>query len=63
MKITTLTLFAFYMAILIGWIMNLYQVVVGITELTTISAMSGLMVLKIVGIFFAPLGAILGYMG
>ncbi len=39
----------------IGWVMNIVTIATTFTELT------GLMIIRIVGIFIAPLGAVLGY--
>ena len=38
-----------------GWVMN-------IVELASMDGFSGMLVLRVVGIFIAPLGAILGYL-
>lgn len=42
--------------VLIGWILNLAQIV-------KMSALTGLMVVKIIGVFIAPLGALMGWIG
>lgn len=39
-----------------GWIMNIFAIAGSFTE-----PLTGLFVLRIVGIFVAPLGAVLGY--
>lgn len=46
-------------AAFIGWLMNLTEVVKFIVMDPT--SIGGLMIGRIVGIFFAPIGAILGY--
>ena len=45
-----------FVAGLIGWTMNI------VTIATTYSELTGLMIIRIVGIFIAPLGAVLGYL-
>jgi hypothetical protein len=49
---------AIAIAIIIGWVMNLVQLI-GMAS----DGVTGLFVLKIVGLFLAPLGAVLGYIG
>jgi len=45
-------------ALFIGWCMNLYAV---ITQLLADSPITSMLVLRGIGIFFGPLGGILGY--
>jgi hypothetical protein len=45
-----------FVAGFIGWVMNIVTIATTFTELT------GLMIIRIVGIFIAPLGAVLGYL-
>ena len=57
MDITILMIwFTMLAACIVGWIMN----IVAIAH-TGFSDMSGMLILRVVGIFIAPLGAILGY--
>lgn len=49
--------------IVAGWVMNVVQVVAGLSALPKIADISGILVLKIIGIPFGPLGAILGWIG
>ncbi len=50
--------FALWLALIIGWIMNIVQVVQLASE-----PFSTLLAVKLVGILVAPLGAILGWIG
>lgn len=45
-----------YITIIVGWILNIYQLV-------HMSGLTGYLVVKIIGIFLFPLGAVLGYIG
>lgn len=45
----------FVFLLLVGWVMN-------IVELAAMEGFSGMLVLRVAGIFIAPLGAILGYL-
>lgn len=40
----------------IGWVANIYQLITGFYG-------TGYLVVKVVGVFLAPLGAVLGYVG
>lgn len=51
-----LTLFGFVMANVIGWVMNIVHLV-GLEAF----AFSGENIIRIVGIFIAPIGAIMGW--
>lgn len=44
--------------LIVGWFMNIVQIVNA-----DFSTITGLLVVKLVGIFIAPLGAILGFIG
>lgn len=50
-----LLMFAFYVTILVGWIMNIVDLVH-----TSFDPLTALAVLRVVGIFIPPLGAVLG---
>jgi len=52
-----------WLLFVIGWIANIVQVAVGLMALETISTMSGFMILKIISVFIAPVGAVLGWVG
>ena len=52
-----------WLTIVIGWVLNVYQVVVGLMALPLIAQISGMLVLKIVCIFVFPVGAVLGWLG
>jgi hypothetical protein len=41
---------------LVGWILNIIEIISNFSTL-----LNGLMVMRIIGVFMAPLGAILGY--
>lgn len=49
-----------WVAAVIGWSMNIYSTVVVLWVDGPIT-ITGMLVLRIVGIFLAPLGAVLGY--
>ena len=55
---TFITIIAVWIIALTGWIANIVQVVPMINDTIT-----GMLILKIVGIFAGPLGSILGYIG
>ncbi|AJK27191.1 hypothetical protein BRC2024_KCUCJSVR_CDS_0096 [Acinetobacter phage vB_AbaM_KissB] len=42
--------------VLIGWVLNIAQII-------KMSAVTGLTIVKVIGVFIAPLGAILGWIG
>lgn len=46
----------FWLAVVVGWILNICQIVA-----TFSMPLTGLLLVKIVGIFLAPLGSVLGY--
>ena len=46
----------FWLVAITGWIMNIVEIVHSISDPIT-----GMFVFRCVGVFFAPLGAILGY--
>ena len=52
--ITLLLFIALFVVGLIGWVLN-------IVALCDMGSFSGLMALRIIGIFLAPLGAVLGF--
>jgi hypothetical protein len=51
----------FWLVAIAGWIMNIIQVGYGLPS--TIGEMTPMLIFKIVGIFVAPLGSILGWIG
>jgi hypothetical protein len=53
-----LLLVLFYIAVLAGWVMNIGQILRMLDAPVTV-----LLVLKIIGIFVAPLGVVLGWFG
>ena len=46
-----------------GWILNVWQLVTMLMTMTMTSATTTLLVIKVVGMFFAPLGVVLGWVG
>ena len=48
-------LIALIIASVFGWVMNVIQIVHS-------SAIDGLVIVRIIGVFMAPLGAVLGYL-
>ena len=57
MKITSLLFAAIFFAGLIGWCMN----IAGMMHMINDPTITPMLVARIVGIFFVPLGAVLGY--
>lgn len=51
-----LTVLALIIAFIVGWVLNIIQIV-GMLD----QDISTMFVLKVAGVFFAPLGALLGY--
>ena len=49
-----------WFSMVIGWFVNIYNVIMNLSNAETLSALSGFNLLEIVGIFFAPLGGVLG---
>lgn len=49
-----------WVATVIGWIMNIYATVTVLWVDGPVTV-TGMLVLRVVGIFLAPLGAVLGY--
>ncbi len=58
---TVATLFSLWVAFLIGWIANIYQVFANIPA--TFGEMTPFYVIKAVCIFVAPIGSVLGWIG
>ena len=57
-----LTFIVLWVAAAVGWVMNVINVINALmTNVPFVEAITGTVVLQIVGIFVAPLGAILGY--
>ena len=50
---------AFVVAVLVGWVMNIVQLI----HLSGTATLTLGIILRIVGIFVPPLGAIMGYFG
>lgn len=50
-------------AALVGWILNICQVAYSVFAVTAIGDIPPYVILKIVGIFIAPLGSVLGFIG
>jgi hypothetical protein len=55
--------FVLWFASIIGWAANVIQTLYMLTSLERIADISGFGVLQVVGIFAAPLGAVLGWYG
>jgi hypothetical protein len=45
-----------WLAAVIGWIINVFRIIGGLND-----PINGMFIFRIVGVFVAPLGAILGY--
>ena len=54
--VSILTLVGLFFAAIAGWTMNVVQIITGYDAMTT-----NLLIVKAVGVFLAPLGAIMGY--
>lgn len=52
-----------WLVIIIGWVLNIWQVAVGLMALPLISQISGMLVLKLICVFIAPVGGVLGWVG
>jgi hypothetical protein len=57
-NVTVLALFGFavFIAAVVGWVMNIIDIVN-----SDFHNVTGMLVLRIIGVFLAPLGAVLGY--
>jgi hypothetical protein len=60
MPVFSLAIFMVWVATVIGWIMNIYATVTVLWVDGPVTV-TGMLVLRVVGIFLAPLGAVLGY--
>lgn len=60
MKLFSLGVFFFWLAAIVGWVMNVYSTVILLWVDGPITV-TGMLVLRVIGIFLAPLGAVLGY--
>lgn len=56
MHIVTLGIVALWLAGIVGWVMNIITII-NIAPLE----MTGMLVARVIGVFVAPLGAVLGY--
>jgi hypothetical protein len=54
--LVSLTVIAIALAGLVGWVMN----IIAITQ-SNFSDITGILVLRVIGVFMSPLGAIMGY--
>jgi hypothetical protein len=52
----TIALFFFWVAAVVGWILNIVAIAG-----SSFDVLSGMLILRVIGIFVAPLGAVLGY--
>lgn len=58
-----LILLGLWLAGIVGWVLNVYQVIVGFINLEVFSEISGYLVIKTVCIFLGPVGSVLGWVG
>ena len=56
-RIKMMIYLSFVIAFSVGWVLNLYQLA------TSEFILDGVTIIKIVGIFIAPLGSFMGYVG
>lgn len=63
MKVTTIGVFVVWLLAGIGWCVNLVGTVMMALAMTAWSDITPMLVTKIIGVFFVPLGAILGWFG
>lgn len=54
-----LTVFILWIVGVVGWVWNIVKLV---DSFTTIAAITGMEIIRIIGIFLAPLGVIMGYL-
>lgn len=60
MPVFSLAIVLLWVAGFIGWVMNIYATVT-VLMIDGPLTVTGMLVLRIVGIFLAPIGAVLGY--
>jgi hypothetical protein len=48
-------------AAVIGWVLNIYKLIVAVQAAAILAAMDPFTILRAVGVFLAPLGAIIGW--
>ena len=53
----------FQLAFIIGWVANLIQVIMGFVSYQTVAEMTPFFIFKVVSVFIAPVGAVLGWIG
>lgn len=56
MHIVTLGVIALWLAGIVGWVMNIITII----QISPLE-MTGMLVARVIGVFVAPLGAVLGY--
>lgn len=58
MRTLSIVMFAFVIAAVIGWIMNIWKI---IDSGFVLAEWGGMQVARVIGVFVAPLGAVLGW--
>ncbi|HGM6831998.1 TPA: hypothetical protein ACKQCE_000532 [Serratia marcescens] len=58
MRALSIGMFAFVIAAVIGWIMNIWKI---IDSGFVLAEWGGMQVARVIGVFVAPLGAVLGW--
>lgn len=56
MKFITFSMFALWCAGIVGWVLNIIQLFS-----TSFDPLTAVAVLRVIGVFFPPLGAVMGY--
>lgn len=52
--------FIIWIIAIIGWVINVIQAISGVIALPHFSDISGVLILRLIGIFAAPLGSVMG---
>lgn len=58
-----LVILGLWLAGIVGWVLNTYQVIVGFMSLEALADASGYLIAKTICIFLGPVGSVFGWIG
>lgn len=61
MKSTTLVVINLWLFFVVGWIINLVDVIITVAGISTIAEIAPFTLFQIISIFLGPIGSIVGY--
>lgn len=62
-EVTGVGFMVLIVASIVGFFANIYQFAVGMIALASLSDITPLLVIKAIGLFVAPLGSVMGFLG